>query len=81
MITLYKAKNRVLTIFISDTQNYAIYSFKVPLKAKIVQILFSRMHKNYAKYTFQTFTVDGPTIAYLVSDRKYGLNKNVIAYA
>ena len=40
--------------------------FKVPLKAKIVQILFSQMHKNYAKYTFQTFTVDGITIAYQI---------------
>ena len=38
--------------------------FKVPLKEKIVQILFSQMHKNYAKYTFQTFTVGVITIAY-----------------
>ena len=29
VITLYKAKNKVLTIFISGTQNYAIYSFKL----------------------------------------------------
>ena len=42
----------------------AIVSIKVPLKAKIVQILFSQIHKNYAKYTFQTFTVGGITIAY-----------------
>jgi hypothetical protein len=42
-----------------------------------VQILFSQMHQNYAKYKFETFTVDGITIA-LISDRKYGLNKNVL---
>jgi hypothetical protein len=36
------------------------------LKAKIVQILFSQMHQNYAKYTFETFTVDGITIAYQI---------------
>jgi hypothetical protein len=29
------------------------------LKAKIVQILFSQIHQKYAKYTFETFTVDG----------------------
>jgi hypothetical protein len=40
--------------------------FKVPLKAKIVQILFSQIHKNYAEYTFQTFTVDGIAIAYQI---------------
>jgi hypothetical protein len=39
---------------------------KVPLKAKIVQILFSQIHKNYAEYTFQTFLVDGITIAYQI---------------
>jgi hypothetical protein len=33
-------------------------------KAKIVQILFSQIHKNYAKYTFETFTVDGIPITY-----------------
>ena len=44
---------------------------KVPLKAKIVQILFSQIHKKYAKYTFQTFTVGG-------TYRKYGLNKIVL---
>jgi hypothetical protein len=49
---------------------------KVPLKAQIVQILFSQIHKNYAKYTFQTFTVDEITIAYQI--KKYGLNKNVL---
>jgi hypothetical protein len=37
---------------------------KVPLfKAKIAQILSSQMHQNYAKYKFETFTVDGITIA------------------
>jgi hypothetical protein len=39
---------------------------KVPLKAKIVQILFSQIHQNYAKCTFETFTVDGITIAYQI---------------
>jgi hypothetical protein len=39
---------------------------KVPLKAKTVQILFSQMHQNYAKYTLETFTVDGITIAYQI---------------
>jgi hypothetical protein len=33
--------------------------FKVMLKAKIVPILFSQIHQKYAKYTFETFTVDG----------------------
>jgi hypothetical protein len=42
------------------------YILKVPLKAKIVQILISQMHQNYAKYTFETFTVDGITIAYQI---------------
>jgi hypothetical protein len=42
------------------------------LKAKLVQILFSQIHQNYAKYTFETFTVD------ILSDTKYGLNKNVL---
>jgi hypothetical protein len=41
-----------------------------------VQILFSQMHQNYAKYTFETFTVDGITIAY--QKKKYGLNKNIL---
>jgi hypothetical protein len=36
------------------------------LKAKIVQILFLQIHKNYAKYTFETFTVDGIIIAYQI---------------
>jgi hypothetical protein len=36
------------------------------LKAKIVQILFSQTHQNYAKYTFETFTVDGIIIAYQI---------------
>jgi hypothetical protein len=31
-----------------------------------VQILFSQIHKNYAKYTFETFTGDGIAIAYQV---------------
>jgi hypothetical protein len=39
---------------------------KVMLKAKIVQILFLQIHQNYAKYTFETFTVDGITIAYQI---------------
>jgi hypothetical protein len=34
------------------------------LKAKIVQISFLQILQNYAKYTFETFTVDGITIAY-----------------
>jgi hypothetical protein len=41
-------------------------AIKVPLKAKIVQILFSQIHQNYAKYTFETFTVDWITIAYQI---------------
>jgi hypothetical protein len=41
-------------------------SVKVPLKAKTVQIVFSQMHQNYAKYIFETFTVDGITIAYQI---------------
>jgi hypothetical protein len=36
------------------------------LKAKIVPILFSQIHQNHAKYTFETFTVDGITIAYQI---------------
>jgi hypothetical protein len=40
--------------------------FKVMLKAKIVQILFSQMHKNYVQYTSETFTVDGKNIAYQI---------------
>jgi hypothetical protein len=39
---------------------------KVMLKAKVVQILFLQIHWNYAKYTFETFTVDGITIAYQI---------------
>jgi hypothetical protein len=31
-----------------------------------VQIVFSQMHQNYAKYVFETFTVDGKTIAYQI---------------
>jgi hypothetical protein len=42
------------------------YAFKVPLKTKIVQILFSQIHQNYAKYAFETFTVDRITIAYQI---------------
>jgi hypothetical protein len=41
-------------------------NFKVPLKAKIRQILFSQMHQNYVKYTFETFTFDGIAIAYQI---------------
>jgi hypothetical protein len=41
-------------------------SFKVPLKAIIVQNLFSQMHQNYTKYTYETFTVDGITIAHQI---------------
>ena len=37
---------------------------KVMLKAKIAQILFLQIHQNYAKHTFETFTVDGIAIAY-----------------
>jgi hypothetical protein len=44
--------------------------------AKIVQILFSKMHQNYAKYTFETFTFGIITIC--LSNRKYALNKNVL---
>jgi hypothetical protein len=36
------------------------------LEAKILQILFLQIHQNYAKYTFETFTVDGITIAYQI---------------
>jgi hypothetical protein len=43
-----------------------VFNIKVPLKAKIVQILFSQMHQNCAKYTFETFTVDGIAIAYQI---------------
>jgi hypothetical protein len=43
--------------------------FKVPLKAKTVQILFLQMHQNYAKYTFETFTVDGITIAHKIESK------------
>jgi hypothetical protein len=39
---------------------------KVMLKAKIVQILFLQILQNYAKYTFETFTVGGITIAYQI---------------
>jgi hypothetical protein len=39
---------------------------KVMLKAKIVQILFLQIHQNHAKHTFETFTVDGITIAYQI---------------
>jgi hypothetical protein len=44
----------------------AIWHIKVPLKAKIVQILFSQIHKHYGMCTFQTFTVDGITVAYQI---------------
>jgi hypothetical protein len=36
------------------------------LKAKIVQILILQIHQNYAKYIFETFTVDGITVAYQI---------------
>jgi hypothetical protein len=39
---------------------------KVMLKAKIVPILFSQIHQNYAKYTYETFTVDGITTVYQI---------------
>ena len=52
-------------------------AIKVMLKAKFVHILFSQIHQNYAKYTFETFTVDGINISCL-SDRKYSLNMNVL---
>ena len=32
----------------------------------MVQILFLQIRQNYAKYTFETFTVDGITIAYQI---------------
>jgi hypothetical protein len=38
--------------------------FKVMLKVRIVQILFSQMRHNYAKYTIETFKVDGIIVAY-----------------
>jgi hypothetical protein len=38
------------------------------LKAKIVQILFLQIHQNDAKYTFETFTVDGITIPYQIEN-------------
>jgi hypothetical protein len=38
---------------------HSVFRIKVPLKAKIVQILFSQMHQK-----FETFTVAGITIAY-----------------
>jgi hypothetical protein len=41
---------------------------QVPLKAEIVQILFSQIHKNYVKYAFKTFTVDGITTAYQIEN-------------
>jgi hypothetical protein len=43
-----------------------IFFFKIMLKAKIVQILFLQIHQNFAKYIFETFTVDGITIAYQI---------------
>jgi hypothetical protein len=39
------------------TKCYFSKCVKVPLKAKSVQILFSQLHRHYAKYTFDTFTV------------------------
>jgi hypothetical protein len=36
------------------------------LKAEILQILFLQIHQNYAKYAFETFTVDRITIAYQI---------------
>jgi hypothetical protein len=36
------------------------------LKANIVQILFLQIHQNYAKFTFETFTVDRITIVYQI---------------
>jgi hypothetical protein len=44
-------------------------ALKVPLKAKIVQNLFSQIHKKYGKYTFETFTVD--RISILIMERSY----------
>ena len=41
-------------------------SVKVPLKAKIVQILFLQIYQNCAKYTIETFTADGIAIAYQI---------------
>ena len=45
---------------------YLIDHLKVMLKAKVVQILFLQIHQYHAKYTFETFTVDGITIAYQI---------------
>jgi hypothetical protein len=47
-------------------QGYGHDLITVPLNAKTVQILFSQIHQNYAKYTFETFAVDGITIAYQI---------------
>jgi hypothetical protein len=46
------------------------------LKVRIVQILFSKIHKKYAKFTLQTFTFD--RFNHCLSDRMYGLNKIVL---
>jgi hypothetical protein len=67
--------DRFETIYSSDTNRrkhkhtYRIIPnllIKVMLKAKIVPILFSQIHQNYAMYTFEIFTVDGITIAYQI---------------
>ena len=55
-------------MFAIGTYNFKDFShnLKVMLKAKIVQILFLQIHQNYAKYTFETFTVDRISIAYQI---------------
>jgi hypothetical protein len=59
-----KSSDEVLSHWLANQKTCTIYIVvKVLLKAKIVQILFSQIHKNYAEYSFQTFTVDGKTIA------------------
>jgi hypothetical protein len=45
-------------------------------KGKIVQILFLQIHQNCAKYTLETFTIDGITIAYRIES--IACNKNVL---
>jgi hypothetical protein len=55
-----------LCIFNVNLLLSAFSILKVMLKAKIVQILFSQIHQNYAKYTFEIFTVDRIIIAYQI---------------
>ena len=64
MVMLTAARSLIARATISKNSNYG--KVKVMLKTKFVHILFSQIHQNYAKYTFQTFTVDGITIAYQI---------------